>query len=424
MNNVWELLFELNTRRQNYKKIGDPKKYISAWLEDDILPFKKVEGNGCRGDKGNQGEQSDQGGKGGQGGQGGQGDQGDQDQKRIKALVVILRTNGCSWSKSETKDSPTSNGNDNGNDNGNYNDNDNSIQTNSIGNCTMCGYNNDCLPKSQMIGAEDLVVQFKSAMDRFRDQPFDVVKIFTSGSFLDDFEVKSGSQMGILEILNENDVKSLIFETRPEFVNSKKLKTLKDNYNGEIQIAFGLESCNNNILKYSINKGFSFADYQKSAELVRKFDLSIKTYLLLKPPFLNENDAISDTLNSIDVLHQNRLTDCISINPVNVQKYTLVEYLYQRSDYRPPWLWSLVHVLEEGAKILKGSNIRLLSQPTAGGLSRGVHNCYKCDPMILNAINTFSIENDTKIFKDLKCECKYRWQDVLNLEVFARSDLF
>jgi radical SAM enzyme (TIGR01210 family) len=397
MNDLWNLLSELNARRMKYKnksnKKGNPSKYISAWLEDDLLPVQiDVDGKSKKSKNSKNSKKSER----------------NMKNNKIKALVVVLRTNGCSWSKH--------------NPNGTSKIAD--YKSHSIGNCTMCGYNNDCLPETQRIDAGDLVQQFRAAVDRFGEKSFDVVKIFTSGSFLDDSEVHPEAREKILEMLNENGVNSFIFETRPEFVNPEKLRILKNSYNGTIQVAFGLESCNDNVLKYSINKGFSFVDFQSSAQMVRESGFSIKTYLLLKPPFLNEHDAITDVLNSIKILHSSNLTDCISINPVNVQKYTLVEYLFERGDYRPPWLWSLLYVLQKGSKILKDRNIRLMSQPTAGGLSRGVHNCYKCDPSVLSGVNTFSFENDTKFFSGLNCECKKHWQDVLNLEMLARSDRY
>ena len=74
---------------------------------------------------------------------------------------------------------------------------------------------------------------------------------------------------------------------------------------------------------------FLYYHFQAAAQLVQRSGFSIKTYLLLKPPFLNEHDAIVDVLKSIKVLNQNSLTDCISINPVIIQKFTLVEYLFE-----------------------------------------------------------------------------------------------
>ena len=155
----------------------------------------------------------------------------------------------------------------------------------------------------------------------------------------------------------------------------------------------------------------------------KNIGVSIKTYLLLKPPFLTDRDAITDLLSSISDLREQKLTDCISINPVHIQKFTVVEYLFDRNDYRPPWLWSVVEVLKHGVELLKDTDIRLLSQPTAGGLRRGPHNCGKCDSEVLKAIEKFSLNNNPEEFKDLQCTCQKKWNDILELENIAKSAL-
>jgi radical SAM enzyme (TIGR01210 family) len=41
----------------------------------------------------------------------------------------------------------------------------------------------------------------------------------------------------------------------------------------------------------------------------------------------------------------------VSMNPTNVQSYTMVEQLYFDGGYRPPWLWSVCAVLEATADV-------------------------------------------------------------------------
>ena len=62
-----------------------------------------------------------------------------------------------------------------------------------------------------------------------------------------------------------------------------------------------------------------------------------------------------------------------------------------------------------------------MSAPTAGGKTRGSHNCGKCDNAVLDAINRFSLSGDITVLNDLDCECKNKWRDILELEGFAHS---
>ena len=52
--------------------------------------------------------------------------------------------------------------------------------------CTMCGYAGEGAPAS----ADDLIIQFESAMEKCSPE-VSVVKIYTSGSFLDSEEISS-----------------------------------------------------------------------------------------------------------------------------------------------------------------------------------------------------------------------------------------
>ena len=87
-----------------------------------------------------------------------------------------------------------------------------------------------------------------------------------------------------------------------------------------------------------------------------------------------------------------------------------------------------MEVLSRGKELLTDSNIRLLSQPTASGLRRGVHNCGECDDVVLKAIEKFSINPDPKqnlkILQDLNCSCKAKWSDAIQLENIIKSQIF
>jgi radical SAM enzyme (TIGR01210 family) len=70
--------------------------------------------------------------------------------------------------------------------------------------------------------------QFEHAMSRCKDEEF-IVKIFTSGSFLDDSEIGSLTRIEMLSRLKDIDrVKKVIAETRPEYVTDEKLSDARE----------------------------------------------------------------------------------------------------------------------------------------------------------------------------------------------------
>jgi radical SAM enzyme (TIGR01210 family) len=332
----------LDIRNKAKVKKYNPRSYISSWIEKDVV-----------------------------------------DGKVVDALVIILRTRGCSWALSSG--------------------------------CSMCGYINDC--DRDPISYEDILYQFGQAIDIFANSGHEIVKIFTSGSFLDDNEISQDAQFEIISRIDDDNIKKLIIESRPEFIKPDKLDEISSIYNN-IEIAIGLESANDLILKYSINKGFKFKNYLTAANIINDSGLSLKTYLLLKPPFLTEKESIIDAVESVKKISENGLGGTISFNPVHIQNYTLVERLWHRQEYRPPWLWSVVEVIKRAKPLI---NARLISAPTAGGKSRGPHNCQDCDAKVLQAINDFSLTNNIKVLDNLNCDCKLKWSDIIELEGFSKS---
>ena len=294
------------------------------------------------------------------------------DDQIVDAFVVIIRNPGCYWSKKSG--------------------------------CLMCGYNNDSL---STVTQENLITQFEKAMEKYQGQQY--IKIYNSGSFFDTGEIGINAQNSILKMAGERAEKVLV-ESRPEFVSQKSMDMALEHVK-KLEIAIGLETANDEIRHKSINKGFKFADFERAAKLARKNGASIRTYLILKPPYLTESEAIADTLESIKIASP--LSDVISVNPMNIQNYTVVEGLWKKNLYRPPWLWSLLSVLDQSSKI---TDVRVISAPSGGGSKRGVHNCRKCDREILPKLEEFSLNQDAGIFEGLKCQCKEKWLDYLDIE--------
>lgn len=285
-------------------------------------------------------------------------------------LTAIITTKGCAWRK-----------------------------------CTMCSY----WLESRDLSEERLKEQVD---ELFAKVDTKLLKIFTSGSFFDDNEVPGYLRRYIVEKALERGVEKIIVESRPEFVSEEKLK----DFDGiELEVGIGLETVNDFVRENCINKGFTFSDFMSAVEKIKAFGFRVKCYLLLKPPFLSEREAILDVVNSAKKV--SRLVDVISINLTNVQKATVVEKLWERNLYRPPWLWSAV----EAIKRIE-SEAEIICDPVAGGRIRGPHNCGKCDREVASALRLFSLTQDKSVL-ELDCDCKAVWRKTLEIEDFSRVPL-
>lgn len=295
--------------------------------------------------------------------------------ERVRAFVAILRTRGCYWAD--------------------------------VKGCSMCGYAKDTLGRSAT--PAELAQQLERVLGRYRDEPY--VKFYTSGSFLDDREVDPASRAAIVGAFRGR-ARRLLFESLPEFVQEPAIAPLRDAFGGELEVALGLESTQPEVLGRLINKGSPPSEYLDAADRVRRFGARPKAYLLLKPPYLTEAEAVADVVTSVGIAAPR--FDAISVNPVHIQNGTVVEWQFRRGRYRPPWLWSLVDAMRQSAPG-RGST-RLVTFPTAGGLPRGPHNCGACDRRVLAALEEASLDQRFDGLDGLDCACRATYDRIRTLE--------
>ena len=222
--------------------------------------------------------------------------------RKVDAMVMIMRTNGCCWVKE--------------------------------GGCTMCGYREASMHD---VTEADLLSQLEQALSRYKGEPF--VKIYTSGSFLDDNEVPPAVRERIFEAFS--GCERILFESRPEFITEESLAHVPKT----VTVALGLESSDPEVLRTAVHKGFTPADIERAGRLLKSKGLGVRTYLLLKPPFMTEAMAIEDAVRS--ARFADAFSDEISVNPLNVQRATYVERIWKRGEFRPPWIWSLIEVFRQ-----------------------------------------------------------------------------
>ena len=295
----------------------------------------------------------------------------------IPALTLILRTRGCGWNR-----------------------------------CLMCGYRHFRYPRGETAPGDFLRGQLAWVEERFGGQEFGIVKIFTSGSFLDPREVPLEVRG---EILSRFRGKTVIAETRPEFVTPEAIgesMAALDTGSGTISfsVAMGLETSDDGIREKCIDKGFSFRDFAAASRTARRSGSGVKAYLLQKPPYLTEREAVDDVVHSVRDAAPH--ADALSLNPCTVQKGTEVERLWRAGAYRPPFLWSVLLALFR-------AEVPVTCDPVGGGTPRGPHNCPSCDGELVRGIRDYSLSGDRSLLGallSLDCTCKKEWEQVLGAE--------
>lgn len=280
--------------------------------------------------------------------------------------------------------------------------------------CRMCGYKND------RDTSENLVSNMKEQIawlgNTYSPDEYDIGKIFTSGSLFDAHEVPG-------EILDAFGMffkgKPLIVESRCEYVTKEAIErlmtTLDTGQNHPLTIAIGLETTSDTIREKSINKGNTFADFKNAANTAHACGAAVKAYLMMKPLFLTEKEAMDDMTKSIREVAP--YADMISMNLCTVQAKTELEQYWRSQSFRPPYLWSAV-------KVLLDADVFVSCDPVGGGFIRGPHNgtkqCDGClDAEIVAAITEYSLSGDKTVLQnvwDAGESSREEWQFILDNE--------
>jgi archaeosine synthase beta-subunit len=317
-----------------------------------------------------------------------------------KSLFLIIPTPGCSWALGDA------------------------------GGCTMCSYISDCTLET--IDKNLIIELFQKELNKHiaeiksdgQDIPI-AIKLFASGSFLNPQEVPKEARNIILNILSEIDeIKEIIIESRPEYVNENVLKEIFSIIGNKLlEVSIGLESQNDSIREEKINKGFTKKDFEKAVQLITKIDNNIennysaksKAYIFVKPILTSEKEAIDEALATAKYCEEvgvNRISFC----PATIHKGTLIERLWRKGSYQPPWIWSVIKIINESRSKL---SIPTFMDTAGFGSRRGPYNCKKCNKDLKHKILSSNIKQT--IIEDYECECKARWVSEIESNNLNRS---
>ncbi len=298
------------------------------------------------------------------------------------AVFIILPTPGCAHALSES------------------------------GGCTMCSYIADSPLKE--VSSNELIDIFKNLMERYEIKPKTAVKIFVSGSFLNKIELPEEARDEILKMLNkEENIEEIVVESRPEYVTEKVIHECCSLLPDKIfEVSIGLESSSDYIKKYKINKGFLNEDFERAINIIKKmktgYKVTSKAYLFVKPILTSEKEAIEDAVSSAQYAEKVGV-DRISFCPATIHKGTLMELLWRRGSYQPPWIWSILEIIR---RVRSSVKIPVIMDTSGFGTRRGPFNCKKCNKKFKNLIIGSNL-NQT-IPEEFECECKGKW--VANVE--------
>lgn len=156
----------------------------------------------------------------------------------------------------------------------------------SWGKCYFCGWGkrNVKCSLNELMGR---VFNFLSS--KRREGVIDLLKIFSSGSFLDSKQFPDEFVVWLIRLCENFGVGEVIVESRPEYVVEDRLKLLFSD-KVKVTIAMGLELANDDILLNYYNKGLKVEDIIRAANVLRRYGFGVRLYILVNGhPFLYLN---------------------------------------------------------------------------------------------------------------------------------------
>lgn len=282
----------------------------------------------------------------------------------------------------------------------------------SAGGCTMCNYSDKTGEKATnvIVNNKEEIIENLVKLNR----NYKKLKLYINGSFFNEEELCSDVAVDFINTVKMKlAITKVSIESRPEFVSVKKIENLIEKTNLEYEICFGIESTNDIIRNICLNKGVNINQFY---DLVSQLEnlCSVKVYLLIKPPFLTEKEAIEDVVNSVNELVSRGIKN-ISYTPIAVQNNTVLEFLLQEKMYRPVWIWSLIEIntrlrdIRETNPQIHLSGLDYFPQPILSSF-----NCDKCSRNLLELLKM----NRNLMWKDVEdfmnCDCYHKWYNDIN----------
>ncbi len=303
------------------------------------------------------------------------------------------------------------------------------------GGCTMCGEFEGADRRPKILkNAQFHIAQFASAISnpeiwetaKNENCPITWLRIFQEGNFTNTEEMNLSAQETILRMATHiQGIKRITIEARPQYITDKSVEMLSNVFkdsNVELEIGMGVEAVNDIVRNVCINKGDSREDFIRAVNLLNKNNIRSLAYIIIKPPFLTEYEAITEAVSTAQFA-----TDIgfkrISFEPMSIHAYSLVDALFQAGLYKVPWLWSVVEIAKQCSRLgivdfgIGGIGFYPLPTTFAHNYCTGTTLAKDCNDNVIQAIIEFNKTHNISFLEKLSpCKrCYSNWQAECNV---------
>jgi hypothetical protein len=208
--------------------------------------------------------------------------------------------------------------------------------------CLMCDLWKNTTTQSVPPGA--IPRQIEYALARLPGQP-EQIKLYNSGSFFDPGAIPPADYGEIARLTGS--ARRVVVETHPRLVGEKALR-FQGLLAGSLEVALGLETVHPQVLP-RLNKKFTLDQFSQASAFLRAHGMSVRVFILVKPPFLDEDEGVEWAVKSA-AFALSRGATVVSLIPTRPGNGAL-ERLMETGQFSPPKLSSLEKALDLSLKL-------------------------------------------------------------------------
>lgn len=210
--------------------------------------------------------------------------------------------------------------------------------------CLMCDLWRNTLSETVPLGA--IPAQIDYALDQL--PPARQIKLYNSGSFFDHQAIPPADYTAIATRLQTFE--RVIVECHPSLVGQDCLR-FRDLLPGQLEVAMGLETVHPEV-SAQLNKRMTLDQFKQAAEFLQANDIALRVFILVKPPFMEEAEALYWAERSIDFAFECGAT-AVALIPTRAGNGAL-DALAQRGEFAPPQLATLEAATAYGLGLQRG----------------------------------------------------------------------
>ncbi len=227
----------------------------------------------------------------------------------------------------------------------------------------MCDLWKNTLQYSVPPGA--IPAQIEYALDRVSASP-EQIKLYNSGSFFDTAAIPVEDYPQIAEKVSFAE--RVIVESHPQLVGERTI-AFRDHLIGaqssssarhypsgegvrqrelcapQLEVAMGLETVHPDILP-RLNKKLDSDDFLFAASMLYHFGITLRVFVLIKPPFMHESLAVEWAIKSAEFAFVCCLASVVSLIPTRAGNGAM-ERLIETYEFAPPCLYTVENALKE-----------------------------------------------------------------------------